>query len=257
MFFRRHGLHELASLKNKQNAFIEIQISDNTLYLERNGAPSSFPGDLLAEAIFQIRAFCREHKVTYDSGIRGYGKLFVEGQEKMRTNPYGIDIPMMLEACSLQYLVDEYNKRNRFYNPKLQAKPAVNQDPIYNPEITKQFILDIKKSIKDSNFPVGSFLCMSGGINIIIDGEKKRVPHRVARIYKLIEQFDFNKENSSKDFRDLLIKIIDAADEALDSPRFGQKTMTRVFYTELMNRTLKVYQHGCTDAPSIPLANGF
>ncbi|QMT60117.1 hypothetical protein [Legionella sp. PC997] len=72
------------------------------------------------------------------------------------------------------------------------------------------------------------FFGLGGGKTIIIDGQEKTVPHRVARIYKIAT--DPTLSSVAK-----YIKIQTVAEEAILSPKKLQKPETNQFYQAILD----------------------
>lgn len=80
--------------KNKQNS-VAIHIKNKKLNIQQG----TFDGDLeLAREA--IQSFADTNELTYQSFGHGYGCLTVNGAQH-HTNPYGIDMLMMLEFCGI------------------------------------------------------------------------------------------------------------------------------------------------------------
>ncbi|ASQ45040.1 hypothetical protein [Legionella clemsonensis] len=104
----------------------------------------------------------------------------------------------------------------------------------------QQAVNQIKDSIITAEWEVGkleigNFAFFRGGVDIEVDGKLKRVPHRVAEIYKLITTFEAKADPNEQEIYQLYHDIQQFAQEALNSPRRGQKQSTKDFYGKILN----------------------
>lgn len=81
--------------KPVQNNMIHITLKNNKLNIDKG----HFEGSLEA-AEEAIQSFADKNDITYESHGHGYGTLSINGI-KHGITPYGIDVPMMLEFCSI------------------------------------------------------------------------------------------------------------------------------------------------------------
>lgn len=100
----------------------------------------------------------------------------------------------------------------------------------------------IKAYIETEDFQVGSYWLFQGGTNIRIDGQSKRVPHRVAAIYQHIiasEQIrtrpGTNPSRNHSRILKTLEQVQEIADKAIKHPRPGRKLGTTDFYNAIIN----------------------
>lgn len=91
----------------------------------------------------------------------------------------------------------------------------------------------ISNLIKDSQWELGGLGLFKGGVSVKFDGKMIRVPHRVAAMATLINQFE--TAASDHDIVSLYKQIKEKAKEALDAPRSGQKKGTKLFYCKVIN----------------------
>ncbi|WP_454785764.1 hypothetical protein [Legionella sp. WA2024007413] len=114
-------------------------------------------------------------------------------------------------------------------NPEIvrSYKPKNNPHSGYH-AFFNSFVIDLlKKEIKNGVWKTG-FFGLGGGKTIIIDGQEKTVPHRVARIYKIAT--DPTLSSVAK-----YIKIQTVAEEAILSPKKLQKPETTQFYQAILD----------------------
>lgn len=95
------------------------------------------------------------------------------------------------------------------------------------------FVIDlIKNEIKNGLWSTG-FFGVGGGKSIIVDGQEKTVPHRVARIYEIA--VDPALSSAAK-----YLKIQAAADDAIRTPKKLRKAETTEFYQAILDFDKKV-----------------
>lgn len=105
---------------------------------------------------------------------------------------------------------------------KILAKPG--SDHLDDEKILN----NIKEYIIRTPFTVSDFFLFKGGVDITIEGGTvKRVPHRVAEIYKTIMSKDKNPAAKLEDIKR-------HAQNAIDNPRTGQHIDTKEFYNQIL-----------------------
>ncbi len=98
-------------------------------------------------------------------------------------------------------------------------------------------ISSISNLIRSEEWQLGGFdlFCFDifkGGVTVDFEGETIRVPHRVADIVELIKEYNRSED---KDVYKLYAEIRTKAQEALDTPRAGQKQSTKDFYQNVLD----------------------
>lgn len=141
------------------------------------------------------------------------------------------------------YYLDSYRNcvanlhtESELVNKKYQTKIASRMRRVFENTIVSELnahLHAIKNSIESDVFHVGSFGLFQGGVTVKLqNGSTKRLPHRVAEIYKTLQSL---KDNANREELSCLWKEIrQLAIAALDKPRYDQKETTAQFYRNVL-----------------------
>lgn len=133
-------------------------------------------------------------------------------------------------AAAIQTVISNQVFVNNFFEQRCLPQKSLESSPYeINKSLAQQEANDrvqaIKNHIKTTEFTVGNYIFFSGGVTIDIDGDRKRVPHRVAEIYKA----------TCTDPLSLLADLKSISKQAIDKPRPGRKSDTTQFYQSILN----------------------
>ncbi|KTC85104.1 hypothetical protein [Legionella brunensis] len=184
--------------------------------------PLNYEFDKEVKAIFSlIKKVAQEYAATQKN--ENFVKNLWSNLANKIFNPLVLAANDLNLARNMQAVISNTEALNSYFEARLN-----------DPEAYVQAIKEIKARIKEP-WDLGGFAFFRGGVTTTLDGQTLRVPHRVAKMVDLIQEYESKTTHTEEETYKLYKDIQEYAQEALDSPRTAQKESTKVFYRALVN----------------------